>query len=161
MTWRKAFLEQAMSDYERFQDFRKRPEVPLCHKLHYLQMASEKLAKAFMAYPSGKQPPERHDVLVAFLRVSKRDPEIKEKFKGKDYQNFCYSVEKALKVADWIEKLVPKTKSRLPNPEYPWLLSEGNVISPVRYTSWVFSERELYNFTKLVDVLFTCVTRMD
>lgn len=50
MTEQEAFLAQASSDYEVFRillDF-DRADVPACHPLHYLQMSTEKLAKAAM-----------------------------------------------------------------------------------------------------------------
>ena len=41
--------------------------VPPCHQLHYLQMASEKIAKAFF-WRSGTAPPRTHAGFVQFLR---------------------------------------------------------------------------------------------
>jgi len=48
MTEQEAFLAQASSDYEVFQILLDldRTVVPVCHPLHYLQMSTEKLAKA-------------------------------------------------------------------------------------------------------------------
>jgi hypothetical protein len=50
MTEREAFLLQAASDYRAFQLLLRdsRSEVPACHPLHYLQMSTEKIAKAAM-----------------------------------------------------------------------------------------------------------------
>jgi hypothetical protein len=43
-TWQLAFLRQARSDWETYQRIDD-PTWPTCHRLHFLQMATEKLAK--------------------------------------------------------------------------------------------------------------------
>ena len=47
MDWSGAFLEQAKSDYEVFR-LLNASRQSLCHRLHYMQMASEKTAKSFL-----------------------------------------------------------------------------------------------------------------
>src|SRR5882724_6463098 len=42
-----AFIAQARSDWLVYRVLTESAEVPLCHRLHYLQMACEKLAKAY------------------------------------------------------------------------------------------------------------------
>ena len=59
MTEQQAFLIQASSDYRVFRILLNldRATVPACHALHYLQMSTEKLAKAAMKAlerPTGK-----------------------------------------------------------------------------------------------------------
>lgn len=67
-TWRTATLLQAQSDYEMFLRLQKSRDAPLCHRLHYLQMTTEKLAKAFLTPPGGRYP-NTHDAFVRFVRV--------------------------------------------------------------------------------------------
>ena len=50
MDWRTAYLEQAKSDYAMLLKLN-RDEAPLCHRLHYLQMTTEKMAKGFLTRP--------------------------------------------------------------------------------------------------------------
>jgi hypothetical protein len=59
MTEQAAFLAQASSDFRVFQILLSldRVEVPACHPPHYLQMATEKLAKAIMV--AIQQPSEK------------------------------------------------------------------------------------------------------
>jgi hypothetical protein len=47
MSWREAFLRQAHSDYAMVLHLNE-PSVSYCHRLHFLQMAAEKLGKALM-----------------------------------------------------------------------------------------------------------------
>jgi hypothetical protein len=42
-----AFIAQARSDFRVYRHLAERPEFAVCHALHYLQMATEKLAKAY------------------------------------------------------------------------------------------------------------------
>ena len=71
--WRSAYLEQAKSDFTMFQVIQ---DAPLCHRLHYLQMATEKLAKGFLTPPGGARYGKTHDAFVRFLRVAKGRPEF-------------------------------------------------------------------------------------
>jgi hypothetical protein len=48
MTWREAFRQQALSDYAVFRHLTRVADIPVCHRLHYLQMATEKLAKSLL-----------------------------------------------------------------------------------------------------------------
>jgi hypothetical protein len=58
MTWRDAFLKQAHSDYSVYKKLNEL-RLPLCHKLHYLQMATEKLAKAYQCNNRNTPPKKR------------------------------------------------------------------------------------------------------
>ena len=46
MTWAQAFARQAESDLHVYDVLVTDPSLPACHRLHYLQMACEKLCKA-------------------------------------------------------------------------------------------------------------------
>ena len=134
MTWKEAFLKQAESDYSVFQEFNV-GKKPVAQQLHYLQMATEKLAKA-LSCGHGKEPPKTtHAALGRFLRISKGRPELRRDlgYEG-NYQAFVSYVDSLLPFAEKIEGLAPEGK-RLdkPNPEYPWLNHQGQVIPPVDY----------------------------
>lgn len=77
MSWRTAYFVQAQSDYRVFREFRRRADIEICHKLHYLQMATEKLAKAFLSPHTGGAPPRVHTALARFLRMTMGRPEIR------------------------------------------------------------------------------------
>ena len=58
------FLRQARSDYEIFESL---SPCDICHRLHYLQMCMEKLAKVYF-WRSGQSPGFRHDKFEPLLR---------------------------------------------------------------------------------------------
>lgn len=129
-TWRSAFLRQASSDYEIFRWMNENAR-PLCHQLHYLQMASEKLAKAFLCDRGNRRPPQVHNVLVTFLRVAKLRGEFRRACKMSKPQ-FRSFIDGLLPLADAVEKLAPAAGPDNPNPEYPWEAA-GSVVSPLDY----------------------------
>ena len=61
------WLRQALSDYNLFRQLRHDRHEP-CHILHYLQMATEKLSKAYL-WRAGHPPPKTHTGFVRFLRA--------------------------------------------------------------------------------------------
>ena len=63
----KLWWEQAKSDHTAFLCLR-RAGVHECHMLHYLQMAAEKISKAYL-WRSGTAPPRSHVGLMRFLRA--------------------------------------------------------------------------------------------
>lgn len=105
---------------------------PLCHQLHYLQMATEKLAKGFLCDPGNKRPPQVHNVLVCFLRIAKSRSEFRQASQMTKSQ-FTSFINGLLPLADAVEKLAPAAGPDKPNPEYPWRAG-GSVISPLDYT---------------------------
>lgn len=58
---------QAQADHALFVQLR-RAGVHECHLLHYLQMATEKLSKAYL-WRSGHAPPKSHTGFVRFLKA--------------------------------------------------------------------------------------------
>ena len=58
---------QAQSDHRLFVQLR-RNGAHKCHLLHYLQMSTEKLSKAYL-WRSGHAPPRSHTGFVRFLRA--------------------------------------------------------------------------------------------
>lgn len=63
----KLWWQQAQSDRALFLQLR-RVGARECHLLHYLQMATEKLSKAYL-WRSGKAPPKSHTGFVRFLKA--------------------------------------------------------------------------------------------
>jgi hypothetical protein len=152
MNWRDAFLAQARSDYEIFEKLNT-PENPVCHKLHYLQMAMEKLAKGFLCKGDNPPPKRSHYVLVGFLQISKHRPEWIRLlgYAGKD-RVYASIVDSLLPVADKIERLAPGESDRM-NPEYPWVDNNGSVNCPAHYGFPDFDRVELTKFLALISSL--------
>ena len=115
--------KQAKSDHEAFVLLRGQG-IAQCHSLHYLQMVTEKLAKAYF-WRSGTPPPRSHAGLVQFLRFlghtrqtdHDRTANLFSFNKFTDFQNWIRSV---LPIAYDLEHLAPALANDGPNPEYPW-----------------------------------------
>lgn len=155
MTWREAFRHQALSDYAVFRHLMSQADIPVCHRLHYLQMATEKLAKSLLLIGSNALEERSHYALVPLLRILPGRPDIRARLKWADNpKQFKTYIEK--KVIPWAEKiqnLVPVGASDRLNPEYPWLNGRGEVECPAAYSFPEFSKEELIGFATFIDNL--------
>jgi hypothetical protein len=133
-----AFYRQAVSDWSLFQQLRPRRSLrwmkvqrawcgmvgvrpfsfPVCHELHYLQMSTEKLAKAYFQTDlrSG------HAAFRSFLTHLPQNSKARQPLGfavAADLTRWQGSVKP---IVDAIEDLAPSIADRknLPNPEYPW-----------------------------------------
>ena len=133
MTWKEAFFKQAENDFAIFLEFNN-SNKPICQQLHYLQMASEKLSKAFLCSHKNLPPKTTHAALTKFLTVSKGRPELRNKLGYKDnYKSFVSYIDSLLTFANKIEQLAPEGDNlNKPNPEYPWI-QNGYVICPLNF----------------------------
>jgi len=100
--------QQAKSDHEAFALIRGQG-IAQCHSLHYLQMVTEKLVKAYF-WRSGSPPPRSHAGFVQFLRFlgqirpSDRD-RIAELFSFKRFTDFQNWIRAVLPIAYELERL--------------------------------------------------------
>jgi hypothetical protein len=115
-------------------------EVERCHVLHYLQMATEKLAKAYRVRDTSA-PLEgdggllrRHVGLVKFIRALLLSPKMQEAYAWRSSQLASFS-KTAAALEGEIEKLAPAVdQATTPeNTEYPWL-ADDSVVVPCEYT---------------------------
>jgi hypothetical protein len=121
--YQELWWQQAQSDHKVLVLLRRQGAVP-CHQLHYLQMVTEKLGKAYF-WRSGRPPPQIHAGFVQFLRflgsvrASERQQAAKvfEFARFEDLQNWIRAI---LPLAYELERLAPKLAREGPNPEYPW-----------------------------------------
>lgn len=114
---------QARSDHEALILLR-RHGADSCHQLHYLQMVTEKLGKAYF-WRSGTSPVRSHAVFVKFMRALGSIPQSKRErianiLAFKSYQGLQWWVNSALPMAYDLERLAPALARDGPNPEYPW-----------------------------------------
>lgn len=124
--------------------------VPLCQRLHYLQMTTEKLAKGFRTAPDADEPhPYTHKVFRDFLELALGNRQIQARF-GKSrraYRDFIQFTAKPL--AEAIQNLSPEGDAH-PNPEYPWDDTQGSVVSPLDYS---FGELDTRANPKMMEML--------
>jgi hypothetical protein len=112
------FLDQARSDYETFRLLSRRN---VCHRLHYLQMSTEKLAKVYL-WRHGHFPGFGHHKFAPFLRDLdfSRTADFHRMFGYKDPRRFNSQKTAILDLATRIQELAPAHGNTGPNPEYPW-----------------------------------------
>lgn len=102
----------------------RRHVIAQCHSLHYLQMVTEKIAKAYF-WRSGYPPPKDHASFVQFLRflgqIRQSDRErIANLFTFRRFSDFQNWIRAVLPIAYELERLAPALAKNGPNPEYPW-----------------------------------------
>jgi hypothetical protein len=115
--------KQAQSDHAAFVCLRQ-AGVHECHMLHYLQMATEKISKAYL-WRSGTAPPRSHVGFMRFLRALlvrnstdlRRIAKVFAFARPKDLDQW---VQQVGPLAYGLQNLAPTEANDGPNPEYPW-----------------------------------------
>ncbi len=154
MNWRTAYLTQAKSDYAMLLKLI-REEAPLCHRLHYLQMTTEKMAKGFLTNRNDPRYEKTHDAFVKFVRISKSRPEFRAASRFTQARQFAKYVDSFANTAQKVEDLSPEGDDH-PNPEYPWE-ENGIILLPTEYA---FGDLALENpkMIKLLQFIDDCFT---
>ncbi len=119
----KLWWRQAQSDLALYIQLR-RAGAHECHVLHYLQMATEKISKAYL-WRSGHAPPKSHTGFIRFLKalLDRRAGELEwiAKTLGfgrrEDLDKWVSSVQI---LAYSLQNIAPAEARNGPNPEYPW-----------------------------------------
>jgi hypothetical protein len=145
MNWRDAFLRQARSENSvrnRLND----PTIEYSHRLHYLQMVTEKLAKGYQAPPADyDHSPKIHTGFVRFLQTLKGNTSIRDGLRYDPGPVFNRFLDSLLDLAKRIEQLAPSAAGlSRPNPEYPWRdAGTSEIRVPADYDFPDFSPRDL------------------
>ena len=108
--FQETWWQQVQSDYKIFV-LLSQQAVPKCHLLHYLQMVSEKLAKAYF-WRSDSPPPKNHAAFVQFLRfLGHARPFDRERtaklFTFKRFSDFQNWIRAVLPIAYQLERISP------------------------------------------------------
>ncbi|CAN5392796.1 hypothetical protein BH09SUM1_BH09SUM1_33060 [soil metagenome] len=148
---------QARSDFEIYKILLRREGVARSHALHYLQMATEKLAKA-LTTPVGGRPRVSHTQFVRFVDRCKGIPALREYFGYRsDYNAFKTYMDTIVPAAEQIENLVPESRMVRPNTEYPWEdRASRDVIVPCDFPFVALDPRRNEPLRKLIDFLEGC-----
>ena len=134
--WRIAFAEQSMSDQHVYSLLSRVGGLPVCHRLHYLQMHLEKLAKAALYQSSPAFEHIQHHNVVAkvlpqLVKAHARsvgDARPGDAARLNELRDICREI-------DLLQPAVDDDGRRPDNCEYPWLNrrdGEEFVLSPVR-----------------------------
>src|SRR4051812_12225841 len=87
--WASAFALQSRSDWQVFDRLAADPRSSACHELHYLQMACEKIAKAYRCRDTAANLEElltKHVGFTKFMGSFLASPSIKDAYRGRDAQ---------------------------------------------------------------------------
>lgn len=131
-----AFARQALADFRTYRDLERegtgRSEVPVCHRLLFLQMACEKLSRARLY----KQASEVQQVYESHTYTEKQLPIILREMYAKLNRHHAagHLLEDFRRLAASIQVLAPAARaggSRPDNCEYPWSDGTGGIISPL------------------------------
>jgi hypothetical protein len=154
--WADAFLVQATSDWEIYAKLKEAKE-PACHVLHYLQMSTEKLGKAYLLLTNAEIEGVQisHQAFTRFLKLIARNSKL-QKVLGMTAVQLRAHVRQILPVANAIEKLAPALAGKGVNAEYPWQSPDGLIVAPIRYKfslSYALQETNGRNLLKLVETV--------
>ncbi len=122
--YQQVWWEQTRADYKVLLLLRRVGAAP-CHQLHYLQMVTEKLGKAYF-WRLGRPPRTTHASFVRFLQAldDRRAPDVDNIAgllgvgRSQDLENWIRTI---TPLAYDLERLAPDLAGAdNPNPEYPW-----------------------------------------
>lgn len=139
--WATAFLRQGRSDLQVYDllSAQRELEIPRCHALHYLQMACEKIAKAYRIRDTNAELEgeggllRRHVGFEKFMSAFLLSPSIRSAYAGRTAQ-LRQIAKTTLALAREIEKLAPAVDGQTvpENAEYPWKVA-GHVVAPCEH----------------------------
>ena len=148
------FLVHAKSVFSVYRLLNADKSLHRCHALHYLQMATELLGKAYL-WKHGP-PANTHRAFVSFLKSLAKNRKAQKQlgFEGRN-ENWEHLIRKSVPLAECIEDLAPALALDAPNPEYPWE-QNGNVLVPVDYPFEHLPGRRCPQMRKVLSFLDKC-----
>jgi len=164
--WSRAYAKQGASDLSVYK-FLSAPGANIsdCHRLHYLQMAGEKVAKAYQFRHTQKRLEDllsNHVALPEFINLYCQSGAMKAKYAGREEQ-LGVDRRDLRHLAQEIEKLAPAVdRLRSPmNAEYPWTNGVALVVPTEHAYPLVqsFSPRVWQLFTQTLDDAAAQLTR--
>jgi hypothetical protein len=121
--YQELWWEQSQSDHSILVLLR-RNGSHACHQLHYLQMVTEKIAKAYF-WKTGGPPPKNHAGFVQFMRSlgsvqRPRQARVATALGFTTFPALESYIRNVLPMIYALERLAPALAINGPNPEYPW-----------------------------------------
>lgn len=122
----KGFAQQALADLAGYQQLCRIGGLPVCHRLHFLQMALEKLAKSFLWEAEGERDADlrfSHNVIAKLL-----PPVLNKEWsggRGGISRSQMMRIRRLCREIDLLHPQVDEGQSRADNCEYPWIESSG------------------------------------
>ena len=160
--YQELWWHQAESDHAVFELLRSQG-MAQCHSLHYLQMVTEKIAKAYF-WRSGSPPPKNHSGFAQFLRflgqIRKEDDRVRiaNLFSFQRFTDFQNWLKAAMSIAYELECLAPAIAKDSENPEYPWPHKRPE-FAPANYHFKIWDSLASSRGRNLMRILGIAVTR--
>jgi hypothetical protein len=133
--WARGYARQALSDLRAREAVEKAGK---CHRLHFLQMAAEKVCKAYLLAASREQDSVR-EIRRSHAYIAGPLPQIARHFYGKLNDNneiSRWEMSEIKRLSREIQTLAPACREgdvREDNSEYPWEDGQGNICIPCEY----------------------------
>lgn len=158
--WSRAFAQQARADLDAYNALSRLADLPPCQRLHFLQMACEKVSKAYelRAGTLSERTLTSHVVITHNLPLIFR-AYYQDAF-GKRLQRYSPLLERVRSLSREIELLAPASAdgSRRPdNAEYPWLDAGGHVLAPALHDFRVAADLDTPAGKALLKVLMPAI----
>ena len=148
-------LVQARSDWEIYQFLQNKHT---CHRLHYLQMTTEKLAKAyFWARPGAET--IGHAAFVSFLLSISTNRQVARSFHFPSTRSLRQWMLGITDLANQLESLAPSLTDG-PNPEYLWPRSLP-VVAPIEHDFDILGSLNARNGINLLRMIEQCLKRFE
>jgi hypothetical protein len=130
--WASAYAKQALSDLDAREKLESRG-ADKCHRLHFLQMAAEKLCKAYLTASNG-----HNKIRKTHAYIERNLPIIARNFyrAANNAGIPAWEISEIRKIARQVEVLAPACDdggTRQDNSEYPWEDAQGDVRVPSEY----------------------------
>lgn len=150
------FLTQARSDFRALVLLTRADQ---CHQIHYLQMVTEKLAKAYF-WRVGHPLKKRHDYFVKFLRSAGARGDVGKAIGIKLSAHWEAYVDGVLPVAQTVEQMAPAEADEGPNAEYPWP-HDAPTHAPATFAFPLWDEIRTPRGQKFLDLLGRLLERFE
>jgi hypothetical protein len=138
--WARGYARQALSDLRAREALvnAKDSKIEKCHRLHFLQMAAEKVCKAYLLAAAREQD-SVSNIRRSHAYIAGPLPQIARQFYGKLNDNNAISrweISEIRRLSREIQTLAPACREgdiREDNSEYPWEGTKGNICVPCEY----------------------------
>ncbi|ETR67849.1 MAG: hypothetical protein OMM_04915 [Candidatus Magnetoglobus multicellularis str. Araruama] len=131
--WARGYAKQALSDLDA-REILVRGNAEKCHRLHFHQMAAEKMCKAYLTVANGHE-----NVKKIHAYVARNLPIIARQFysvKNDNNEISRWEISEIKRLSREIEILAPACDHgdlRKDNSEYPWQDGNGKIQTPCEY----------------------------
>lgn len=160
--WGEAYAKQALADFDAWNEMQGNPALPSCQKLHFLQMACEKLCKAHLCKQPGADPTDYQSshaytaknlgiIILQQLSLTPRPPK-----NGKFLLAYCKGLAREIEL---LHPAVEAGGNRPDNCEYPWEQG-GRLYVPAEWSFPALNLVEREGGVSLLKLVHTAIRRL-